>query len=199
MTANRSDWKESYHETANNICHKFYCRSPYQCVQLIHPLKPVEQWSLIKFIQPLSYSALRASFPPVPCLWYKISNIRNSMAANNCLWNKFSWPESSRIYLVLRGKKFKIFSSALAGSWTVFCLLLFCAIFFSIWKQNLPLKWNVFLSDVCQLRSRQHRQLFTFLNVKFLSSTCSNFVVECDWSSKISQNFQSLASFEKNR
>ena len=38
-------------------------------------------------------------------------------------------------------------------------LLLFSAIKFIIWKQNIPLKWNVFLPDVCQLRSRSKTML----------------------------------------
>ena len=40
---------------------------------------------------------------------------------------------------------------------------------------NLPLKWCVFLPDVCLLRSRQHRQsLLTFLRVKFFNQIVAN-------------------------
>ena len=48
------------------------------------------------------------------------------------------------------------------------------------WKENLLLKWNVFLPDVCQLRSRVKGCSFTFLNVNFFSPNCSTSAVKCD-------------------
>ena len=54
-------------------------------------------------------------------------------------------------------------------------VLLFCAIFFTIWKQNLPLKWNVFLPDVCQLLSREHQQYVHLTEREFYSTNCNKF------------------------
>ena len=73
---------------------------------------------------------------------------------------------------------------------------IFKAIFFRTWKQVLPLQWNVFLPNFRQLRSRQHLQLFTFQKLKLFPSNCSKITVECDWNSKIFQNFQKF-SFSK--
>ena len=57
----------------------------------------------------------------------------------------------------------------------------------------------IFLPDVCQLGSRQHRHFCSRLNMKlfFFSPNSSKFAVECDWNSKNSQNVHILGYFGK--
>ena len=52
--------------------------------------------------------------------------------------------------------------------------------------------FRLFLPDVCQLRSRQHRRYVHVTEHEFLSPNCSKIAVECDWDSKNSQNVQNL-------
>ena len=47
-------------------------------------------------------------------------------------------------------------------------------------KQNRPLKWNVFLSDVCQLHSREICKFVHASEQEFFGPNCSKFAVECD-------------------
>ena len=80
--------------------------------------------------------------------------------------------------------------------------ILFCAIF-KIWKQNRPLKYaisDVFLPDVCQLRSR-HIGKFVYAteSENIVLPNCSIFAVKYDWNKKNSQNVQNLGFFWKNR
>ena len=82
--------------------------------------------------------------------------------------------------------------------------LLFCAILLRIWSKiflsNGPFLTFFFQPDVCQLRSRQHRQYVHVTEHEFFSPNCSKFAVECDWNSMISQNVQNLGFFwKKNR
>ena len=78
---------------------------------------------------------------------------------------------------------------------------LFCAIFLRIWKQNLPLKWTiseVFLPDVCQMRSRHIGKFVHATDGEIIFKPNSRkLVVECDWNSEISQNVRNLGLFEK--
>ena len=79
----------------------------------------------------------------------------------------------------------------------------FCAIFLRKWKQNLPLKCaisDVFLPDVCQLRSRHISKYVQATEREIIFwPNCSKFDVECAWNSETPQNVRNLGLFWKNR
>ena len=75
--------------------------------------------------------------------------------------------------------------------------LLFYAILLALWKQNHPVKWNVFLlrSNCVHAKKDRPSRFWTWS----FSPNCNNFLVECDWNNKIFQNVQILFFFWKKR